>query len=189
MTVWELRTPGTGLCHYASRSISLFAQLMPSLRVPLPSSWGSRGGKSPPLLGSPVTPWSICSTPFSSEGWSHTGKFWESVQVSNHADFPDLYQAKLKSNYDFLQTACNKSSYILSPHKNKWHALSQSLYFKLAQPTSDLGFPCSNSALQTHSSSARQEQQTFCSFSSSIFLQNQTLQRRLHCFSTEENVF
>lgn len=67
MTAWEFRTPGTGLCHYVARLINLFAQLMPSLWVPVPPCGGSRGGKSSPLLGSPVTPWSICSTPFSSE--------------------------------------------------------------------------------------------------------------------------
>lgn len=95
----------------------------------------------------------------------------------------------LKSNYDFLQTACNKSSYIFSPHKNKSHALSRSLYFKPAKPTSDLGSSCSNSALQAHSSCARHEQQTFCSFSSSIFFQNQTLQRRHHCLSLKKDIF
>lgn len=67
MTAWEFRTPGTGQCHYVARLINLFAQLMPSLWVPVPPCGGSREGKSSPLLGSPVTPWSICSTPFSSE--------------------------------------------------------------------------------------------------------------------------
>lgn len=157
----------------------------PFLRVPLPPCWESRGRKSSPLLGSPVTPWSICSTPFSSEGWGYTGQFGESVQVTNHTDFSWSLSAKAWSQtMYFLQTARNKSSYILSPHKNKWHAPSRSLYFKPSQPTSDLadlGSSCSNSALQAHSYCARQRQQTFCSFSSSIFFQKQTLQRRVHC--------
>lgn len=80
-------------------------------------------------------------------------------------------QPKLQVQVWLSTKACNKSSYILSPHKNKSHALSRSLYFKPAQVTSDLSSSCSNSALQTLSSCAWHEQQTcclMCSFSSSI---------------------
>lgn len=180
MTVWEFRTPGTGLCHYVSRSTNLFAQLMPSLWVPLPLNWGSRGGKSSPLLGSPVTPWSICWTPFSSEGWSYTAQFWESVQVSNHADFPDLYQLKLEVQL-WLPANSLQQKFLHSFFSKKYVTCSFLKPVFQISTTSDLGFSCSNSALQAHSSCARQEQQTFCSFSSYIFFQNQTLQRRLHC--------
>lgn len=191
MIVWGFRTPGTALCHYVPGSVSLFAQLMPSLWVPWPPCWGSRGEKSSPLLGSPVTPWSICSIPFFffQRAEATQGSFGNLCKCLTMQIFLISISWSLKSNYDFLQTACNKSSYIFSPHKNKSHALSRSLYFKPARPTSDLGSSCSNSALQAHSSCARHEQQTFCSFSSSIFFQNQTLQRRHHCLSLKKDIF
>lgn len=187
---WGTRTPGDS-AKYVLTLVNLFAhfwELMSSLWVPHPVL-RSRGRRSPPSLGSPVTPCSIHSSPSFLKGWDHTRQFGESVQVSNHADFPDLYQSKL----DFLQTACNKSSYILSPHKNKSRALSRSLYFKPAQVTSDPGSSCFNSALQAHSSCARHERQTFCltcSFSSSIHsFKTKLFREDFTAFSAKKDIF
>lgn len=190
MTVWEFRTAGTGLCHHVTGSMRLFAQLINQSFHPAffsgslyPPCWESRGGKSSPLLGSPVTPWGICWTLQRAEATQDS--LGNLCKCQTTQIFPDLYQPKLEGQLcTSLLTARYKSSYILSPHKKKWHAPSWSLYFKPSQPTSDLadlGSSCSNSTLQAHSSCARQEQQTFCSFSNSIFFQKQTLQRRVHC--------
>lgn len=126
------------------------------------------------------------------QGQGHTGQFGESVRASNHADFPDLYQPKLEVQVWLLQTACNRSSYIHSPHKTKSHAPSWSFYFKPAQITSDLGSSCFNSALQAHSSCTRRKQQTFyltCSFSSSTHSFKTKLFRDFTAFSAKKDIF
>lgn len=112
----------------------------------------------------------------------------QTTQISLIFISPSL---KIKPN--LLQTACNRSSYIPSSHKNKPHALSQSLCFKPAQITSDLGSSCFNSALQAHSSCARHEQQTFCltcGFSSSSHsFKTKLFREDFTAFSAKKDIF